>query len=162
MELRFYCFVNYYLSSIQQGIQTGHCAVDVVRKYARAGRPSDIHPSSESMVNNWADNHKTFITLNGGNHQSLQNALEVIQMSGLPYATFNEDYQSLGGIMTCVGVVVPASIFTAKALPSSLEAPQVFEASWVADDGQIETALYDEASPQYNFIKLLKSSRLAA
>ena len=66
-ELRFYCFVNFYLSSMQQGIQTGHAAVDIVRKYTCGELKffNEVTPRKTSLVTKWADDHKTFITLNG-------------------------------------------------------------------------------------------------
>lgn len=45
-----------YMASIQQGIQTGHMAVDLVRKYCKGKISLEYDLASE-----WADNHKTFI-----------------------------------------------------------------------------------------------------
>ena len=116
MELRFYCFVNYYLSSIQQGIQTGHAAVDVVRKYTRGAQDfaNKVTTYRTSLVEDWADNHKTFVTLNGGNSAGIKAATAICDASGFPYSVFNEDDASLDGIQTCVGIVLPESVFAAR------------------------------------------------
>src|SRR5271167_740197 len=101
MELRLYSFVNFYLSSIQQGIQTGHAAVDLVRKYADRNRyNSDITPENVEMVANWADNHKTFIVLNGGDLKSMCTLLVTLEKCGFPFVDFHESSDALGGIMT--------------------------------------------------------------
>lgn len=115
-ELRFYCFVNYYLSSMQQGIQTGHCAVDLVRKYTKESWVLSYGAtrSDRDTVESWADNHKTFITLNGGNNDGIKEATRIISSTDFPWVSFNEDEQSLGGLQTCVGVVLPENIFKAK------------------------------------------------
>ena len=59
LEFRMYGLVPYNLSPIQQGIQFGHAVVEYGRNTKDLGRP-------ERMYNQWADNDKTFIILNGG------------------------------------------------------------------------------------------------
>lgn len=117
MELRLYSFVNFYLSGIQAGIQTGHMAVDLLAKY----RGNDTTGHTD-IAWGWATQHKTFIVLNGGAHEQiaaredffgdLPRAEEEIGHP-LPWCHFNEDVASLNGLLTCVGVVLPAKIFDA-------------------------------------------------
>jgi hypothetical protein len=59
LEYRMYGLVPYNLSPIQQGIQFGHAVVEYGRNTKDLGQP-------ERIYNQWADNDKTFIILNGG------------------------------------------------------------------------------------------------
>jgi hypothetical protein len=110
MDLRLYTFVNSYLSSIQKGIQTAHIVHELILQYGSGDR----HPSQ--MVYDWAAKHKTIIVLNGGNNESLHtiNSTLAKTYKTYPYTSFNEDDQSLGGIMTAVGVVLPESVFACR------------------------------------------------
>lgn len=156
MELRLYTFVNYYLSSMQQGIQTGHLAVDLVRKYAKL--EGQTTPAKVEMVKEWADNHKTFIVLNGGNADGIKSAAITAGESGYPYAAFHEDFRSLDGMMTCAGVVVPDHIFNARVMSERGE-PVVYGVQY---DGPLASPAAVIAGPDYNLITLLKSCRLAS
>ena len=159
MELRLYSFVNFYLSSIQQGIQTGHVAVDLVRKYTANGNPfrTDITEERVALVEEWADSWKTFITLNGGNASGIAEATNIISKSGFPWAIFREDEQSLGRIQTCVGVILPDFIFGAQRKLSSDRTTEYFEFEDV--DGALH--VFMEGHPHFELIKLVKSCRLA-
>lgn len=111
--LRFYCFTNFYLSSIQHGIQTGHCAVDLVVKYMAGRGNPNVDKDHVNMVADWATNHKTFITLNGGELTNMSGpVLQAVMNSGLPWCTFHED-AGLANMLTAVGVVVPETMFDA-------------------------------------------------
>lgn len=111
-ELRLYTFVNFYLSSIQQGIQSAHVVHTLFTKYHHAPRS----PAGDTLFR-WAEDHKTIIVLNGGindditNFYLFLNTLENLQYPALPYTYFCEDEKSLGGIMTAVGVVLPSEYF---------------------------------------------------
>ena len=166
MELRLYAFVNFYLSSIQQGIQTGHAAVDMVRKYtssnvAGAGTKNLKH---RRMVADWADNHKTFITLNGGNAKMLLDKKEIITNEFLtgqpafPWVDFCEDEDSLGGVMTTVAVVLPASIFNAVYYPST----DSYAYTEIGSDSVSRTTNYYPQHELYPLIQMVKTARLAS
>ena len=109
MEYRFYGFGNYYLSSLQQGLQSAHCIADMFVKYNKKKAKKEI-------IYDWAENHKTMVLLNGGNslvleqtHQFLEE-LKTVGMN-LPYQLFYEDEQSLNSALTYVGVIVPSEIY---------------------------------------------------
>jgi hypothetical protein len=111
--MRLYTFGNYYLSSIQQAVQSAHVVSELFVKY-----PNELHDmhSPDGKLYDWATHHKTLICLNGGNNEELRvlyfdKLCHIGTNLGLPYARFNEDEQSLGGIMTCCGIVVPAKIY---------------------------------------------------
>jgi hypothetical protein len=175
MELRLYSFTNYYLSDMQKGIQTGHMAVDLVREYSFVnGMPPVSEAVKQSaMVADWADNWKTFIVLNGGNNASLKETVDLIKDVDLPWTLFCEDDQSLGGIMTCVGVVVPEAYFNAKIdFKSTYEGfpcttitvgegtPDGFYVS--GDNPIVEEQLNsDKQNALFKFIKLIRTARLA-
>lgn len=72
LELRMYGLVNYQLTGIQQGIQFGHSVVEYGQKF-----------KNDEIYNEWANNHKTFIILNGGTTN------DKLSMSGLPFGTLN-------------------------------------------------------------------------
>lgn len=109
--MRFYSAGNFYLSSIQQGIQGAHVLGELFTKYGE-----NTTGGGYSLFD-WARNHKTMICLNGGNASSLREFYALLHSADnkyLPYAKFHEDEQSLDNAMTCVGVVVPARIYEAE------------------------------------------------
>lgn len=109
MEYRFYGFGNYYLSSLQQGLQSAHCIADMFVKYRKENLPQET-------VYEWAQNHKTMVLLNGGNSLTLSEIhkffIELKDLGmDLPFSLFHEDEQSLNGALTYVGIVVPSEIY---------------------------------------------------
>jgi hypothetical protein len=158
MELRLYSFVNFYLSDIQKGIQTGHMAVDIVREYV-PDEPETVSQNHLNMVADWADNHKTFIVLNGGNNLMLDNAAAVCANSGLPWTTFYEDEESLGGLRTCVGVLVPETYFAANYSSVGVETVEID--GRIIFDQKIDNPPPKSEQAVFDLIKLLKTSRLA-
>lgn len=113
--MRAYTFTNFMLNSVAQGIQPGHCLVDIVRDYQK-------HPEGIACerAEDWADNHKTMICLNGGNHANIKDIWAQLNEIGsilqLPYGSFHEDEDTLGGLMTCCGIIVPENIYTVAVL----------------------------------------------
>jgi hypothetical protein len=107
--MRLYTFCNYYLSPIQQGIQSAHCVADMFMKY-------QTEPSVERvMLREWAKNHKTVVVLNGGNHMDLNSLYLTLRgvcaETGYPFEMFAEDSNSLNCATTCVGIIVPEKIY---------------------------------------------------
>ncbi len=165
MELRLYSFVNFYLSSIQQGIQTGHAAVDLVRKYEENNaHPSDEHIDRCDMVIEWADDYKTFIILNGGDLKNLTQIDTIVAASGFPWVYFHESEEALGGMLSCIAVVLPASIFDTKIRqPDLLTSMRNFDTVYEYVDPDTTSVMpYYSNHKHYELIKLLRSSRLAS
>lgn len=110
--MRGYFFTNFYLSSIQQGIQPAHCIADMFVKY----KDESVQ---RAVLLDWAANHKTMICLNGGNAAGIREIYdqlwELCSALQLPFDNFREDVQSLDGTMTCCGVIVPEHIYNAAA-----------------------------------------------
>lgn len=160
MELRLYSFVNFYLSPMQKGIQTGHAAVDLMLKYS-SGKLSTLKEfsSQQRMANDWAKDHKTFIVLEGGNSKSLLQTTQIIADSGFPYETFNEDKNSLNGLHTCTAVILPDFIFAAKLEPT--ENFYYFDSPFMETDSPFMESKIRPGNQNYDIIKLVTSSRLA-
>lgn len=105
--MRFYSVGNMYLSSIQQGIQAAHCVAEIMAS-------ENLHRERTLSIIDWAHDHKTIICLNGGNSKSLNDFYDLVRyQSQFPVAKFHEDDASLGGILTCVGIIVPEKIYNA-------------------------------------------------
>lgn len=94
-----------YLSSIQQGIQAFHCLGEMVSNRG----------AEHAMVDEWLHNHRTLVCLNGGNNESLNKFYSlIVDNPEYPVAKFHEDNASMGGMLTCVGIVVPEKIYGIK------------------------------------------------
>ena len=128
LELRMYGFVPYNISPIQQAIQFGHAVVEY-------GQMIKGKTKQEIIYDDWANNWKTFIILNGGttNHKtsledglpfgSLNNHLLTLIDNGVDFAQFNEP--DLGDQLTAVVFIVDERVFNRKNYPD-------FE-DWVID-----------------------------
>ena len=106
---RAYHFGNFYLSSLQQGIQAAHAQTELFKDYANV--------PMGSIVWEWAKN-PTMICLNGGNNQSLLDIVDFLHVDANPYpwSAFYEDEESLGGILTNVCIVLPEKIYNANSM----------------------------------------------
>jgi hypothetical protein len=170
-ELRFYTFVNFYLSSIQQGVQSFHVLGEMVNKYESVSGFSDSNNFEPyQILNNWMQNHKTLIVLNGGAYTDivekyfkLKNLATMLSFS-MPFAQFTEDDKSLGGIMTACGCVLPEEIYNAVDYKTAI--------TWnhIADDEdknsfyfikEDKMTQYKPGSPEHDLITMLKSCSLA-
>lgn len=115
LELRMYGLVPYNISPIQQAIQFGHAVVEYGQNFRN------------DTYNDWADNWKTFIILNGGttSHKtsledglpfgSLNNHLLTLMDNGVEFAQFNEP--DLGDQLTAVVFIVDERVFNKKKYP---------------------------------------------
>ena len=112
--MRFYGFGNYYLSSLQQGLQAGHAAVDLHVKY---NLNNSDNPFATVMYNDWAKDHKTMVLLNGGNSADLQDLFDFLNCEENPYpfVKFHEDEVSLNGALTYIGMILPPKIYDTAA-----------------------------------------------
>jgi len=150
-ELRLYSFVIFYLSPLQHGLQTAHLVGDLSQKCARSKR-----------YNRWAGHDKTIIILNGGNRKDIEDIFnllwEICPSMDLPFDKFHEDEDSLGGIITCCGVIVPERYFNAVKFDDGY----YFNISEIDENSNIHSQYYfPPESPEYKLIDLIKSKRLA-
>lgn len=107
--MRLYTFCNYYLSSIQQGIQSAH----VIGEMFAGG--VNMNEAALTTLYDWAKNHKTMVVLNGGNSANLAELWyklsDLSEALYLPFNGFREDAQSLNNALTCVGIIIPEKIY---------------------------------------------------
>ncbi|MND12070.1 hypothetical protein D3C80_22120 [compost metagenome] len=151
--MRCYHLQNTYLSGIHAGIQSAHCQHELALKYINSG---PANPMKKAYIE-WAKNHKTIIVLNGGMAGDLLRYQELLERSDNPYpwASFCESEYALGGIITNVGVVLPAKIYKLKehvmkflALEARDESTTLInfdEISWPASDGS-DAKMYGSVS----------------
>jgi hypothetical protein len=94
--MRLYVFTNCYLSSIQKGIQTAHVVAEMAELTENV---SDFHK--------WAQFHKTIIVLDGGNNYNLNQISKTLKTAdhNFLWAEFWEDEDSMGGMLTAVGIL---------------------------------------------------------
>lgn len=114
-EWRCYHFGNFYLSSIQQGIQSAHGQTELFNKYCpHIYNDNQVEDTPAiDMLFTWSNLHKTMICLNGGDNTTLTEIRDNICVAENPYphSVFYESDLSLGGILTNVVVVLPARIY---------------------------------------------------
>ena len=91
--MKAYTFINSYICGIQVGIQAGHANVELAK---------DADCNDE--VRRWADDHKTFVWLDGGDSFSMNHLARTLIPLNLPYAKFYEP--GLDGLMTSVSVLL--------------------------------------------------------
>jgi hypothetical protein len=113
-ELRCYTFTDFMLSSIQQGIQSGHAAVELFNKYLIE---EGWQNGYAEVVQDWAANHKTMVCLNGGTFadvtgwlQFFEDGLVLEHQNDFPFVGFSEE-PAQGGNLTSVAVILPERIF---------------------------------------------------
>jgi hypothetical protein len=116
LELRMYGLVPYNISPIQQAIQYGHAVVEYGQMVKNNGTEE---------YDDWADNWKTFIILNGGtsNHSvnrygtedfvgSMETHLSTLEENGIRLATFFEP--DLNDMLSAIVFIVDERVFNKK------------------------------------------------
>lgn len=98
------------MSSIQQGIQAFHVLGEMMLKY------DEPELMVDRQFHNWLEHHKTVVCLNGGNNAKLKAFYDLLNREDNPYpfAKFHEDEDSMDGMLTSVGIVVPEKIYKAN------------------------------------------------
>lgn len=167
--MRCYTFGNYYMSSIQQGIQAAHSTAELFVKYQDIGinYVNDYEPTIQEYeyqdkvqdLYDWAENHKTMVCLNGGNLQGLKDIETLFQEIGnkLPWASFYEDEESLGSILTNIAIVIPEYIYGTAAKIRSGEYNVSVTKIWDKDNQFV----LELSKFEIKLIELLNSCQLA-
>lgn len=96
--LRMYFFVMYNLSGIQKGIQCGHAALE----YANTFR-------DDPQYQDFIENHKTFILLDGGGSGDMLDRYDELNELGITFAFFREP--DLNHAMSAIAFILPESIY---------------------------------------------------
>lgn len=108
--MRLYSITNMYTSGIHAGIQTAHALHEMFRDHS-------LTALQRSVLNDWADNHKTIIVLNGGYHAEIESVAYRLytlgHRAGLPVGYFRESEEALAGAYTAAVIVVPEHIYNA-------------------------------------------------
>lgn len=102
--MRLYTFINFYLSQIQQGIQTAHLTHELFNKYAYSSSTEIL------QLTQWSQNHKTIIVLNAGADPQIQELMDIFAKYQFPFADFRED-EGLCFARTGCGIVLPDWIY---------------------------------------------------
>lgn len=108
-KFRAYVFVNAALSSIQKGIQAAHTIQDMCVRY----RNWKGEPKIAETFWRWAGTDKTLIVCHGGFNAGMMDWWNFImhRHHEHPREYFREDHETLGGLTTGVGIVVPDYIY---------------------------------------------------
>ena len=126
LELRMYGLVPYNISPIQQAIQFGHAVVEYGQRVKMPISLSKLSLNSSQIYDDWADNWKTFIILNGGttNYKynedgsqfgTLNNHLQLLKEHNVDLAIFNEP--DLGDQLTAIVFIADERVFNRKKYP---------------------------------------------
>jgi len=116
LELRMYGLVNYQLTGIQMGIQFSHAVVEY-------GQLVKVKGGDElEKYNEWANNHKTIILLNGGTTNNNLNRLgtlnqyiQVLTDKKILCSKFEEI--DLGDQLTAIAFIVDERVFNKEKYP---------------------------------------------
>ena len=125
LELRMMGLVPYNISPIQQAIQFGHAVVEYGQKVKYLG---EHNQSLNTQYNDWANNWKTFIILNGGisNHSqnryqsdpfigSMETNLSTLEENKIKLATFYEP--DLNDMLSAIVFIVDERVFNKEDYP---------------------------------------------
>jgi len=123
-ELRMYGLVPYNISPIQQAIQFGHAVVEYSQSIRKSNKTTYLN-----KYNDWADNWKTFMILNGGtsNHSvnryqpneeftgTMESHLLTLKNMGIPVAEFYEP--DLNDMLSAIVFIVDEEVFNKEDYP---------------------------------------------
>ncbi len=165
MNYRLYTFVaGLYLSELQKGLQTAHVVSEIAAKVMDDfdnNRPlTGMHAFS-----NWANKDKTIIICNAGNHKGVLECWAELKRTAIDPgfvtgAIFHEDEQSMNGMATACGVIVPEQYWDVTFDPW---AENGLKDRWVyPEKGEVKNLYtYDLTTPVGQFISHIKKYRLA-
>lgn len=147
LELRMYGFTPYNLSDIQKGIQFGHAVVRFGRELTKSKNPTI------NKYEDWADNHETFIILNGGTTNksrgedglykgTLNNNLQTLTETRLQVGTFYEP--DLGDQLSAICFLVDERVF------DRIRYPNFTPEDWKGNEGYDVDKQYKDWLKQFN------------
>lgn len=158
MKYRLYTFVaGAYLSQLQRGLQSGHVGGELAAEAIMTGK-TDIFLQ-------WASIDKTIIITDAINHAGVKAAYQALGAFGdyfdLPVALFCEDEDSMNGMATACGIIVPETFYDVV-LVIQPEGPgsSVYKHIPVNAVELEDVTIYKDGSAEFEFCKFLKSYRL--
>ena len=159
-EYRLYAFVaNHYLSPLQCGLQTAHVVSEMFHESV---------PLQRDALEQWAGEDKTIIICGAGNHKGVVDCWSEIERINsalptmLPGAIFREDEQSMNGMATACGVIVPKKYWDVKFVEGDDERPSYWEHAY--NYGQLDLPFhkrYPVTQAEGQFCSHIKQYRLA-
>lgn len=161
--MRLYTFINFYLSQIQQGIQSAHLVHELFNKYPYDSTPTTVRGS----LWEWSSDHKTIIVCNAGADPQIQELINYfIQYEGIfPWADFVED-EGLCKARTGCGIVLPDWIYECEKKYES-DADGRFKTPYYEffkedeTTGEVDHRQFRPGDEFYPLIDIIKSKRLA-
>jgi hypothetical protein len=144
-KLRCYHFNNFYFSGIQAGIQSHHSFMEIYNKYK-----NDRDSTQFNMMDEWAENNKTVIVLNGGMQSDIEEMEAFLdnKNNNYPWASFREAKEASNGTLTNAGIILPDTIFKMSRLISSNH-PKILASRGIGDgrkfdNGELQILVVDE------------------
>ena len=103
-------WTNFYLSSIQHGIQCAHTV----------GMLTSGEPAHKASLDQWLHQDCTINLRSGGDNESMKELVNWFEEEANDYdwAFFKESDGAMGGMLTCVGIVVPMEMFAPQYEPA--------------------------------------------
>ena len=108
--MRLYFFVNLHIGGIHAGIQSGHAAMKLARKYRN-------DEAAQNVVDEFIDNHETFVLLNGGESDSMNEILTHLQREDCPLLWQEFRDSGIDNAMTAIAVLVPEHLYARPEKP---------------------------------------------
>lgn len=147
--MRLYTFINFYLSQIQQGIQTAHIVHELFNKYKFSSSTAPL------QLERWSREHKTIIVLNGGVDQQIGEMMDIFAKYEFPFEQFVED-EGLCKARTGCGVVLPEWIYNAERQFDYVLKTHCYH--YVDGD---KATVYYPGDKYFDLVEAVKSKRLA-
>lgn len=156
-EFRLYTFVaGLYLSELQKGLQTAHVVGEVSQYKPNTSQGRDF--------STWAREDKTIVICSAANHQGVVDCWAELERVNsalcLPAAIFREDEQSMNGMATACGVIVPKKYWDVRFFEADMHEPAYWEHGY-EKDGQLFQRRYPLTHPEGQFVAHIKQYRLA-
>ena len=108
--MRAYFFNNQYLNGIHNGIQAGHALDQLWSNFAEMKKMSKASEAKFAMLRDFSKNHKTWIVLNAGDHDALDNLHTFMTgQNTYPFAMFQEP--GLNFSNTSVVIILPERMY---------------------------------------------------
>jgi hypothetical protein len=150
IKYKAYIWSHFAFSDKVKGIQSAHCVAELCRN------------KSETTAQ-WMDVDKTLIFLDGGNSRGLKEKEELInrclKFSSLPSASFYEDEDTLGKILTSVGTILPDNIFTNQNI-AFIKKKDLLIYSTMAGILKQDCGVFAPQDVIFEFIDMVANSRL--
>lgn len=118
------------------------------------------------MLDTWAARDKTIIICGAGNHKGVVDCFNEIVRTGsgpgfMPAALFREDEQSMNGMATACGVIVPQKYWDATLVTGDAAVESPGDAYWVHTPEVGTPIWYPLTHSEGQFISHIKGYRLA-